>query len=317
MPILSKRTQILLKLFMPQRKRPNPECALSASDKNLQGKTIVFTGGTDGIGRLAAELLYKMGANLIILGRNERKGKAVLAELEKSRSIGHGQAAFELCDLASMDSVKACAKRIKENYPRIDVLVNNAGINMTQPIFTDDGFETNWAVNYLGPRLLTELLLDRIRDSAPARIINLTTNTDFIEKMDLDEIEAHPNFDTTDTYTASKLAMNMYTIELARQLEGSAVTVNYLYPGYIKSNLLSNLKGAEKMMQYMMNIMASPTLVGADRIVRLVASSKFEGVSGVYLAQDELKPHHEEAQIPEKRARMQAISQKVLSKWIP
>lgn len=314
MKLISDKTRILLNLFLPQRKKPNPHHEIPESDKKLSGKIIVFTGGTDGIGRVAVKMLYEMGARVVLLGRNKTKGEAVISELTVTE--GNGAASFEICDLASMKSVKDCANRILAEYSNIDVLVNNAGINMTRPTFTEDGFESNWAINYLGPYLLTNLLLERIKKSSPSRIINLTTNTEFIENIDVEEIQNKPDFNTSNTYTEAKLSMNMFSIELAEKLKESGVTVNYLCPGYIKSNLLSNLEGAEKVMQFFMNIMASPTEVGADRIVRLAISSEFENVTGTYVNEDKVKVHHPESQIIAKRKQLKQISKKALSQWL-
>ncbi|MRX64730.1 SDR family NAD(P)-dependent oxidoreductase [Maribacter luteus] len=305
---------ILVNLFLPQRRKPNPEYAIPEKDKNLEGKTIVFTGGTDGMGRVAVEMLYEMGAHVVVLGRNKTKIENVINEIIKTG--GSGKLGFQICDLASMDSVKNCAERILAEYSKIDVLINNAGINMTKPTFTSDGFETNWAVNYLGGFLLTKLLLTRIQQSSPSRIVNLTTNTNFIKQIDFDDIESKLNFDTVDSYTQAKLSMNMFSIDLAKKLEGKGVTVNYLYPGYIRSNLLSNLEGPEKMMQFFMNVMASPTEVGADRIIRLAISSEYEGKTGVYVSEDKIKPPHKEAQIESKRNHLKKISEKALKKWL-
>lgn len=255
-----------------------------------------------------------MGANVVLLGRNKAKSEAVVRELTASGE--QGTASVQICDLASMSSVKACAERILAEHRQIDVLVNNAGVNMTKPIITEDGFETNWAINYLGPYLLTNLLLDRLRESAPSRIVNLTTNTAFLDHIDFDDIQTKPDFDTSSTYVESKLSMNMFSIDLARRLSGTGVTVNYLYPGYIKSNLLSNLTGAQKIMQFFMRVMASPTEVGADRIVRLAVSSEFQGVTGTYVSEDDIKPHHPEAEVAAKREQIMKISENALSRWL-
>ncbi len=305
---------ILLNLFLPQRRKPNLQYAIPEKDKNLKGKTIVFTGGTDGMGRVAVEMLYVMGAHVVILGRNKTKTENVISDIITTGDSG--SLSLQICDLASMESVKKCAERILAEYSKIDILINNAGINMTKPTFTSDGFETNWAINYLGAYLLTNLLLPRIQQSSPSRIVNLTTNTAFIDQIDFDDIESKPNFNTGDTYTQAKLSMNMFSIDLAKKLEGKGVTVNYLYPGYIKSNLLSNLEGTEKMMQFFMNVMASPTEVGADRIVRLAISSEYKGKTGAYVSEDKIKPPHKEAIIESKRNHLKKISDNALKQWL-
>jgi len=310
----NSRLGILLNLFLPQRRNPNPKYAIPEKDKNLKGKTIVFTGGTDGMGRVAVEMLYSMGAHVVVLGRNKTKTENVISEINKTG--GKGSLSLQICDLASMDSVNRCAERILAEYSRIDVLINNAGINITKQTFTSDGFETNWSINYLGSYLLTNLLLPKIQHSSPSRIVNLTTNTDFIDQIDFNDIESKPNFDNSETYTQAKLSMNMFSVDLAKKLEGKGVTVNYLYPGYIKSNLLSNLEGKEKVMQFFMNVMASPTNVGADRIVRLAISSEYASKTGAYVSEDKIQAPHKEAQIESKRNHLKKISDKVLKKWL-
>ncbi len=315
MSLINAKTRILLNLFTPQRRKANPKHTVSDSDRNLSGKTIVFTGGTDGIGRVAIEMLYELGADIILLGRNKAKSEEVIRQLNTISE--YGSARLYLCDLASMESVNECADRILVETPKIDVLINNAGINLNRRTMTTDGFEANWAINYLAPYILTNRLLDRIRESSPSRIVNLTTNTEFLDELDCDNIKVKTDFDTNSPYVESKLSMNMFSIDLAMKLEGSGVTVNSLYPGYIKTNLLSNLTGPEKIMQSIMNIMASPAEVGADRIVRLAISSKFNGANGIYLNEDQVSPHHKDAQNSDKRERIRKITEKTLSKWLP
>ena len=314
MPLVSEKTRIILKLFTPQRRKPNPRHALAAAERDLAGKTIVFTGGTDGIGRVAVEMLHQMGAHVVVPGRDAAKGKALLAAL--AARGGRGKASFEPCNLADLQSVKDCAARILAAHRRIDVLVNCAGINAMSDVPTKDGFAMNWSVNYLAPVLLTRLLLDRLRDAAPARIVNLTTDTAYLDVIDLETMETAPDLGQKDSYAASKLAFEMFSVDLAQSLSGSGVTVNLQHPGYIRSNLLRNLRGAERVMQGVMRIMASPTEVGADRIVRQVAASGFNGVSGVLIAEDTQRAHHSEVGIAAKRQRLAAFTDRILARWL-
>lgn len=196
------------------------------------------------------------------------------------------------------------------------MLVNCAGVNAMTRTPTGDGFAMNWSVNYLAPVLLTRLLLDRLRASAPARIVNVTTDTAYLDHIDLDRMETAPDLGTADSYAASKLALEMFSFDLARDLEGAGVTVNLQHPGYIRSNLLRNLQGIERVMQGVMRVMASPTEVGADRIVRLVASSKLEKVTGALMAEDSPRPHHPDVGDAAKRERLQRITDKVLEPWL-
>lgn len=313
MSLINEKTRILLKLFTPQRRSPDPRYAIPDEDRDLTGQTIVFTGGTDGIGRVAVGMLCEMGANIVVLGRDTVKGAGLVRELEAIG--GRGSVSFELCDLTILQSVKDCAERILASHERIDTLVNCAGVNAMSQTSTGDGFARNWSVNYLSPVLLTRLLLDRMLSSKPSRIVNLTTDTAYLDRIDLDAMETAPDLGTKDSYAASKLALEMFSVDLAQEHEGSGLTVNLQHPGYIRSNLLRNLRGAERVMQGVMRIMASPTEVGADRIVRLVASSQFKGVTGVLMAEDGPRPHHADVGDDEKRKRLQKITDKVLAPW--
>lgn len=305
---------ILVNLFIPQRRKPNPKHAIPEKDKNLKGKTIVFTGGTDGMGRVAVDMLYAMGAHVVVLGRKQSRGNEIINELKNTK--GKGSASFQVCDLSSMDSVKACADRIKKEYAKIDILVNCAGVNMPTKVITEDGFEMNWAVDYLAPYLLTNLLLEPLNKSKHARVVNLITNIAFVDSIDFNTLEKMPDFATKVPYAESKLSLSMFSIEMAEKLKGTGVSINYLHPGNIRSNLLRHLKGFEKIMGQYMLLMTSPTIVGADRVVRLAISSEFDGVTGTYLAEDTIKPPHKEAQITSKRKHIERITQKALSRWL-
>jgi len=312
--MLSKRTKIILNLFVPQEKKPNSKYAIPESDKNLEGKVIVFTGGTDGIGKAAVDILYNMGAKIILIARNKAKATAFIENLNSNNQ--NGAIIFQECELSSMNSVSQCCESIISQNSKVDILVNCAGINSTSNTITDEGFELNWAVNYLAPYLLTTKLLPNIADSTSSRIVNITTNTNFIEEINFDELKSKPNFNTSEAYTESKLSLNMFTIDLSKELENSKVTVNCLYPGYIKSNLLRDLKGGASMMKFFMNKMASPVEVGADRIVRVAISSEYNGVNGVYVSKDEITSHHNEALKDVKRKQLREITDIALSNWL-
>ncbi|MBX2841010.1 MAG: SDR family NAD(P)-dependent oxidoreductase [Flammeovirgaceae bacterium] len=203
-----------------------------------------------------------------------------------------------------------------KDYKKIDILVNCAGVNMPNKVITKDGFELHWAVNYFAPYLLTNLLVKPLKKAKQACIVNLVTNLAFVEKIDFNKIESKQDFVTNEPYTESKLSLSMNSIELAEQLRSDGVSINYLHPGNIKSSLLRHLKGIEKMMANIMIRMASPTEVGADRVVRLAISSAFAGITGAYLAENTIKPPHKEALIESKRKHIEQITRKALAKWL-
>ncbi len=314
MSMVSPRTRIMLKFLVPQRRKPDRAHAIPERDRDLSGKTIVFTGGTDGLGRAAAAMLYEMGATLVLLARNETKGQAVVRAL--SAAGGRGSVELERCDLSSMPSVRDCAARVLAKYDHIDVLINCAGVHLRERTETTEGFEANWAVNYLGPFLLTSLLLGRMRASAPSRIVNLTTDTDWLDRFDFDDLQSERTFDATDAYTRGKLAMSMFTHHLGETLEGTGVTVNCLNPGFIRSNLLRDQEGLMALAAPVMRSLASPTVVGADRIVRLAASSEYRDVTGAFVFEDDIRSPHREAQDPAKRERLMQVSEAALSRWM-
>jgi NAD(P)-dependent dehydrogenase (short-subunit alcohol dehydrogenase family) len=296
------RTRIILSSILPQRKAPDPRHAIPDADKQLQGKTIVFTGGTDGMGRVAAQMLFEMGASLVLLGRDAEKGDRIVAELRESG--GEGTARFVVCDLSSMASVRASAAQVLDLCPRIDVLVNCAGANVATRKITPEGFEANWAINFLGPFLLTNLLCERLVHSAPARIVNLSSATEAMGHLQFDDLSFEDGFTVEAAYAQAKLAINAFTVDLSRRLQGTGVTVNALNPGFIQSNLLREHTGFRALARPMMRAVASPPEVGADRIVRLAVSSEFDGVSGEFVYEDAIRPPNAEALDPAVVARL-------------
>lgn len=315
MTSFTKQARLALSTFIPQRRKPDPRHKISESDKALTGKTIVFTGGTDGMGRVAVEMLYNMGANIVLLGRNDDKGKKVIEEIEASGGMGNLE--FQRCDVSLMQSVHECAIRILAEHNKIDILVNCAGCNAPERVMTSEGFENIWASNYLGPFLLTEFLLDKIKKSESSRIVNLSSETEALGHINFEDIPLETGWSTLNSYAQAKLAVNMYTISLAQELQGTGVTVNSLNPGFIHSNLPRDLKGAmQGFVRTNMYLFASPPEVGADRIVRLAISSEYEGVNGVYVSEDTITQPNPEALDSDLRKKLEQVSQSLVKQWL-
>ncbi|WP_196893336.1 SDR family NAD(P)-dependent oxidoreductase [Aureivirga marina] len=267
---------------------------LNFLNKDLTGKTIVFTGGTDGMGKIAVTKLAKMGAKILLLGRNKQKTMEVLNELIQTTKK---QNCFYVpCDLSSQKSIRNAAKMILDNCPKIDYLINCAGMNAGERKLTEDGLEMTWAVNHLAPFLLNQLLLDRLISSAPSKIINLSSATEKSGHIHLNDIQLTKKWSTFRSYTQAKLAMNMCTRKLAKELENSEVTVNALNPGFIKTNLLRDLKGWESLVgiPYMF-FFASKTEVGANRILNLALSDEFNHENGKYIYEEKIREPNPEA----------------------
>lgn len=264
-----------------------------ASNQDMTGKTVVFTGGTDGMGRVAAEKMAGLGASMVLLGRNREKSLAVVAAINKTYP---DRARFVQCDMASLQSVRACAEDVLRSTPRIDVLVNCAGANFNERMMTEDGFECCWQVNHLGPFLLTMLLLDRVRASAPARIVNLSSAMERYGHINLEDLQMEGRWSLLKAYGSAKLAMGMCTKKLSKDLQGTGVTVNALNPGFIRTNLLRDSGGWKACIgRPYMACFASPAEVGADRIITMSVAPQYSGVSGEFVYEDEVRPQNKQA----------------------
>lgn len=201
--------------------------ALSNAPARARGPVVLITGSTDGLGREVARKLAANGAHIIVHGRNRERGQALVEEI---KAEGKGSAAFYAADLASLAAVRQLGEAILRDYDRLDVLVNNAGIwlNSGPRQLSADGHELHFAVNYLAGYLLTRLLLPRLIASAPARIVNVSSAAQ--STLDFDNIMLESGYNGSRGYAQSKLAQVMFTLDLARELEGKSVTVNALHP---------------------------------------------------------------------------------------
>jgi NAD(P)-dependent dehydrogenase (short-subunit alcohol dehydrogenase family) len=200
---------------------------------DMTGKTVVITGGNSGIGLETAVALAKAGARTVITARDRSRGEAAVADI-KARS-GRDDVELVVFDLGSIASTRDGAAAVLARCARIDVLVNNAGVVLSDRRQTVDGLEETFAVNHLGPFVLTELLLERIKDSAPARIVNVasTAHKGARKGLDFGDLQSTSAYGGMQVYSKTKLANIYFTTELARRLEGSGVTVNCLHPGTV------------------------------------------------------------------------------------
>jgi NAD(P)-dependent dehydrogenase (short-subunit alcohol dehydrogenase family) len=199
----------------------------------LDGRTIVVTGGNSGIGKEAAVELAGMGAHVVVAARNRAKGETALAEI-KQRS-GRDTAELADLDLASIASIRAFADSFLASHNRLDVLLNNAGLTLRKRRETADGFEMVFGVNHLGHFLLTSLLRDRLVASAPARVVNVASTAHHYARrgLDFDDLMATNRYHSFLVYGRSKLANILFSRELARRLDGTGVTANSVHPGFV------------------------------------------------------------------------------------
>jgi NAD(P)-dependent dehydrogenase (short-subunit alcohol dehydrogenase family) len=276
-------------------------------------RTIVITGATDGLGEGLATELAPGDVRLILHGRDERKGEALLEELAQlktgragARPRTNGQLVWRRADFASLDEVRSLAGELLEE-DRIDVLVNNAGIGTAGPReVSADGYELRFAVNYLAPFLLTRLVLGLIERSEPARIVNVTSAGQ--APIDFDDVMHECNYSGVQAYCQSKLALVMFTFDLAEELEGSGVTANCLHPGtYMPTNMVRQA-GIEPV---------TPLGEGIAATMRLISSPEVEGINGHYFDGTRESAPHPQAEDPEARRRLRELSGELTGVEVP
>jgi NAD(P)-dependent dehydrogenase (short-subunit alcohol dehydrogenase family) len=256
---------------------------------NLTGKTALITGGTNGIGKAAAHALAKMGATVVITARSREKAVATLAEIRTSTGNQNVEAIFG--DLSSMGQVRQMATDFLAKYPRLDILINNAGGIFDKPELTEDGFERTFAVNHLSHFLLTNLLLDTMKetaktaDASDVRIINVSSNAYmFVRGMQFDDLSFQKGgFSPMKAYGQSKLANILFTDALTRRLKGTGITANAMHPGAVKTGFgKTSTSLLTKFIGFMISMMGVTAEQGADTVVWLATSPEVANVSGKY-----------------------------------
>jgi NAD(P)-dependent dehydrogenase (short-subunit alcohol dehydrogenase family) len=250
----------------------------------MQGKVVMVTGATSGIGQAAARELAQRGATLVIVGRNPEKTDNTVAEIK--RQSGNDDVHGLLADLSVMDQIRSLVAEFQQKYDRLDVLINNAGVILTERQESADGYELTFATNHLNYFLLTNLLLDTIKASAPARIINVSSGAHMgVRQIDWDNLDGKKSYGMGgfQTYSLSKLANILFTRELARKLDGAGVTVNAMHPGSVATGFgRNNDTWWAKIAFGLFSFVSRSPEQGADTIVYLATAPDVEGVTGEY-----------------------------------
>jgi retinol dehydrogenase 14 len=252
---------------------------------NLNGKTVLITGATSGIGLEASVALARMGASLVMVGRDAGRTARAVTEV-RGRSDG---AAVEslLCDLASLRQVRALAEAFLKTHERLDVLVNNAGTVYARRTLTEDGIEATFALNYLSAFLLTNLLLERLRASAPSRIVMVSSAGHYGADLDFDDLGFTRGYQIMRAYGRSKLAAVLFTRELARRLDGTGVTVNALHPGTVATRIWNRAPAFTRpFFAIAKRLFMIDAAQGAQPIVHLASSPELASTSGQYFDRD-------------------------------
>lgn len=254
----------------------------------LQGKLCLVTGATSGIGLVTARTLAQRGAQVVLVGRNPARCQAAVAHIQAAG----GNPAVEalVADLASQQQVHALARQFRERHPRLDVLLNNAGGMWLRRERTMDGLEMTFAVNHLAYFLLTQLLRDMLQTSAPARIINVSSEAHRKATLDFDDLQGERRYNGWRQYCRSKLMNLLFTYELARHLEGTGVTANALHPGWVATGFAGNNGWRGRLWQLVARGFASSPEEGARTSVYLAASPDVAGTSGRYFIQERAVP---------------------------
>ncbi len=276
----------------------------------MKGKVCMITGATSGLGRETTLGLARLGASIVFVSRSDSKGTATRADLiERS---GNSDIDFIICDLSSLQAVRNCADRFKEGHDRLDVLINDAGTWERRRSLSKDGIELTFAVNHLSHFLLTNLLLDLMKRSAPSRIIGVSSGLHG-GTINFDDIGFERGFSGLKAYRQSKLANLLFTKELARRLAGTSVTANCIMPGMVRTNLGRNSRVVSK--AFFKAFGTKPEK--AARIpIRLASSPDVEAISGECFTKRGITSTSAESNDPELARRLWEVSTAYVQKWL-
>ncbi|XP_043532388.1 retinol dehydrogenase 14a [Chiloscyllium plagiosum] len=268
---------------------------------SMRGRTVIVTGANSGLGRATAAALARLHARVIMACRDEKAGaqaaRQILQEIGAgSGGGGGGELLVRPLDLSSVRSVRGFCDRVTQEEPRLDVLINNAGIFQCPYMKTEEGFEMQFGVNHLGHFLLTNLLLDLLKRSAPSRVVVVSSKLYKYGEINFDDLNSEKSYNKSFSYSRSKLANILFTHELAKQLEGTGVTVNCLHPGIVRTNLGRHINipllGQPIFKLVSWAFFKTPEQ-GAQTTLYLATSPEVKGVSGKYFGdckEEELLP---------------------------
>lgn len=265
----------------------------------MKGKVCVITGANSGIGKETTIGLARQGGTMVMVCRNEHKGSAARDDIV--RKTGNESIELLLCNLESLSNVRALAESILNRYERVHILVNNAGVFSLRRSRIAEGFERTFAVNYFAPFVLTHLLLDRLKESSPSRIVNVSSVSHFGGHIDLEELAKKGGSSAFKAYSNSKLALVMFTYELARRIKGTGVTANCLHPGAVSTNIWR-----------IPSVLTRPFMLsaksGAETPIYLSSSPEVEGQSGQYYEKMKSKRSSDESYDEEEARKLWDLS---------
>jgi len=268
----------------------------------MRNKTCLVTGANSGIGLETARGLARLDARVVMVCRDQKKGEAARRDI--MATTGNGKIDLLIADLASLKSVRKLAEQVNANYPQLHVLIHNAGLMSKHREVSADGFEMQFAVHHLAVFLLTDLLLDLLKKSAPARIISVSSMIHKLGKINFDDLQAERKFGAYRTYGQSKLAMILYTHELAARLRGTGVTVNALHPGAVATNI--------GMPDWLNLFLATPEQ-GARTTLYLATAPEVERVTGKYFVNSKEAKSSRASHDPNVGGRLWLVSEQLIA----
>jgi NAD(P)-dependent dehydrogenase (short-subunit alcohol dehydrogenase family) len=276
----------------------------------LQDKFCLVTGANKGIGKATAVEIARLGAKVVLVCRDEVKGQA--AKKEIIQKTGNKRVDLMICDFARLSSVRQLAHDIKGRFQQLDVLINNTAIFVTKLIYTEDEFEMQFQVNHLSPFLLTNLLLNLMKKSAPSRIINVASDAHYAGRIHFENPSLSDGYHGMKAYRQSKLANVLFTYELAKRLNHSGVTTNCLHPGVVRTSLIDrHSSGLYKYGWILMKPFLIPVTQGAKTSVYLATSDEVYDVSGKYFDKCKSKKSSTDSYNPDIALKLWKISEKL------
>ena len=288
-----------------------------SGESTMKDKVVLVTGANSGIGRAASLALAKMGATVVMVARNKERGEAARSEI--IRESQNSSVDLLLADLSSLESVRQLATEFQRKYSKLHVLINNAGLFNQRRHVTMDGYEDTFTTNYLAPFLLTNLQLDLLKASAPSRIINVSSVGHYNGHINFDDLNLEKEYGGWKAYGQSKLALVLFTHELAKKLQGTGVTVNAVHPGTVATNIWSRPLGPVGFIMALPKLFMTTPKQGAETIVYLASSPDAKDLNGEYLEKLKTKKSSDESYNEDIAQRLWDVSTKLtrLSQVVP
>jgi len=277
---------------------------------DVKNKNILITGATSGIGRESALALAKMGANITFIARNKLKAENLLTDINK---ISNGQNSFIIADLSSQEDIKTASEKYLDKNISLDVLLNNAGLINFKRNETIDGFEETFAINHLAYFSLTNLLLDKIKESNSARIVNVSSAAhQFVKRMNFNDIHSKKSYKPFQVYGYTKLANILFTKKLSSMLENKKITVNCLHPGVVGTSFgQNNSNNLNKVLSFIAKPFMRTSEKGAETSIYLCSSPDVSDISGQYFYNCKVTKTSKWAQSKEDADKLWDLSEKM------